>query len=222
MTVNAFAGYVLVDSAGVHWPIASNTATAFTLTAGGATPASGAYVVAYSERSFPLVPGVDYAFNRSKGDLEVTFDLAQHDSIVAASDDSSPSVGAYTYSLGLGAEVQRAVNGDPSDFADYPGLRVTGTQILVVAPTTISPTFFLNVLPKETSSISALRPLVVQVVQAYVNSLGIGDEVILSEIVSRVQQIPGVYSVAVLEPQSNVPVADGQLARITADDVEVS
>jgi hypothetical protein len=44
MTVDAYAGKVLVDSAGKEWPVASNNATVFTLTGGG-TPTAGAYGV---------------------------------------------------------------------------------------------------------------------------------------------------------------------------------
>jgi hypothetical protein len=45
MTVKAFAGYFLTDSAGSVFSIVTNTATVFTLAASGATPASGAYTV---------------------------------------------------------------------------------------------------------------------------------------------------------------------------------
>lgn len=45
MTANQYKGQTLIDSAGSRWPIASHTATVFTLTAAGATPAAGAYVV---------------------------------------------------------------------------------------------------------------------------------------------------------------------------------
>lgn len=44
MVTNAYGGKYLVDSAGRHWKIVSNTGTVFTLTGGG-TPASGAYEV---------------------------------------------------------------------------------------------------------------------------------------------------------------------------------
>ncbi len=45
MTVNAYAGRYLIDSAARQWQVLSNTGTAFTLVAGGATPAAGAYTV---------------------------------------------------------------------------------------------------------------------------------------------------------------------------------
>jgi hypothetical protein len=43
MVTNAYAGRYLIDSTGRQWQIASNTATAFTLNASGATPTAGAY-----------------------------------------------------------------------------------------------------------------------------------------------------------------------------------
>ena len=45
LTVNEFAGMYLYDAAGALHLIASNTATGFTLTAGGATPTAGAYSI---------------------------------------------------------------------------------------------------------------------------------------------------------------------------------
>lgn len=47
-TVNQWAGFYCEDSAGAFWPIASNTGTVLTLTAGGATPAAGAYSITYA------------------------------------------------------------------------------------------------------------------------------------------------------------------------------
>ncbi len=45
VVLNAYAGRYLTDSTGRQWRILSNTTTAFTLVAGGATPAAGAYTV---------------------------------------------------------------------------------------------------------------------------------------------------------------------------------
>lgn len=45
MTTNAYAGRYLQDSAGRQWAISSNSGTAFTLLAGGSSPASGGYSV---------------------------------------------------------------------------------------------------------------------------------------------------------------------------------
>jgi uncharacterized phage protein gp47/JayE len=58
-------------------------------------------------------------------------------------------------------------------------------------------------------------------VQTYVNSLGIGDNVILSEIIRLVKAIPGVADVVMVSPTSNVTVPQGQLARITDANVVV-
>lgn len=221
MTVNEHANRVLLDSNEDLWTIVSNTADTFTLDAGGATPASGPYQVLFSEKSLPLVPGEGFNFNEANGDLEVADPLLDHDAVVAAGDNVSPSVGAYSFAKGLAALVQRAVNGDPTDFADFMGVRSHGVKVLVVAPTVIVPTFQIAVLPRSGVSAGPLYDLVKQVVQAYVNNLGMGDEIILSEIIHRTKALRDVADVRIVSPSSNVPVADSQLARITGANVFV-
>lgn len=223
MTDDAYVDYYLLDSAGVTWRITSNTSDTFDLAADGKTPAPGAYEIVLSNKSIPLEPDGDLSFNETNGDAEVAEGLlGAHDGLVAASDGASPSVGAYTYSEGLVALVQRAVNGDPTDFADFMGVRPPGSQVFVQAPTVVSPVILLNVIPRSGVSPSALEDPVQQIVQAYVNGLGIGDDVLVSEIIRIVKELDVVSDVHVVEPADNVPVADGQLARITADEVVVT
>lgn len=222
MTVNEHADHYLLDSLEHLWRITANTATAFTLDASGATPAAGAYRVVLSTRSLPLVPDVDYFFNEATGHLKVPADaLLAHDAVVAAADGASPSVGAYTYATGLGALVQKAVNGEPPDFSLFPGRKAHGDKILVAAPTVVSPSFVISILPAPRVSLSGLLSAVKVVLQAYVNGLGIGEDITISEIIKRVKSIPGVADVTLVQPTTNYPVADEQLARITADDVDV-
>lgn len=221
-TVNAHTGKYLRDAALAIWPILSNTATAFTLDAGGATPASGPYsvTVGYPE---PLTPGTDFTFNPSRGDLELSLAnaLVAHDCLVAASDGASPSAGAYMYSTGLGAYAQRVVNGDPAVYDLFPGIRATGTQIRVVAPTVVAQTFVIKVVAAQGFTDANLAAAVSTAVQAYVNSLGIGANVILAEIIAAVMEVVGVDDCAVLNHASNIIVPDGQLMRIDDTNVEL-
>lgn len=219
--VDAHVGRYLLDADDVLWEIESNTATAFTLVADGATPAAGSYRVIHSPRSLPLEPGVDFSFNHTNGDLEVADVLEAHDAVVAAGDNADPTVGAYSHATGLVALVQRAVNGDTTNFDDFMGVKAPGVWVVVAVPTTISVNFQISVLPKFGVATSQLYPLVSRVVRAYVNGLGIGEEVLESEIVKLVKLMPGVADVSVLSPAGNVPVADGQIVRLVEDDVEV-
>ena len=219
LTPGAHVGQYLKTDDDQFYLITANTAIRFTISAGGATPSLGAYAVIDFTAS-PLEPGVDYDFSQSTGELELTVALVANDALVAADDGAAPSVGAYTYTRGLAAFAQRLVNGDPSDLQNFPGLKSTGTQVLVTAPTVISPSFTVQVVTASGVTDADLEDTVKGVIQAYVNGLGIGDNIILSEIIRLVKGLAGVNDTKLLAPTSNVSVPDGQLARI--DDTNIT
>lgn len=218
--VNAYAGYWLKTDDNQFYQITSNTAIRLTVTAGGATPSLGSYSVT-DFAADPLEPGVDYVFNEATGELELTTVLTEHDSLVAADDGALPSVGAYTYTRGLVAYVQRLVNGDMTDRENFPGLNASGTKIVVVVPTIITPQIQIQVVAAAGVIDANLIAIVKAVIQAYINSLGIGQQVILAEIVRLVKSLSGVANCKVLSPSSDVSVAAGQLPRVADTDIEV-
>jgi len=214
MGVNAFVNMYLKSDDDQFYLILSNSSVAFTLSTGGAVPSLGSYSV-YDFGGSPLIPGTDFTFNPATGDVELTTALVAHDGLVAAADGADPSVGAYTYTSGLGAYVQRKVNGDPTDFQTFPGIRASGSQVRVIAPTVISQTFTIQVVPARGFTDADVADAVRTAVQTYLNSLGIGENVILSEIVAAIQAIPNITDVVMVNPTANVTVPDGQLMRIT-------
>lgn len=220
MTVNAYINMYLKTDDDVFYLITGNTATAFTLSASGATPSLGAYSV-YDFSVAPLVPGTDFVFNEATGDVELTTALIEHDGLVAAADNASPSVGAYTYSSGLGAYAQRVINGDPTNFDDFPGLRSAGTKVLVVAPTVVSQTFTIQIVPARGFTDDDVEDSVSTAVQTYINSLGIGENVIVSSIIAAVKNLPNIDDVTMISPSGNVTVPNGQIMRITSDNVVI-
>lgn len=217
MTVNAFAGMWLKTIDNVFRQISSNTAVRF-IFATGDTPTSGAWSV-YNFGGSPLTPGTDFNFNPATGDLELVAGLTAHDGLVAASDGASPSLGAYLYSSGLAAYVQRAVNGDPADFSTFPGFRVGGSQVLVAVPTTISQAFVLSVVPARGFTLAQLVVPIQVAVQTLVNASGMGAKIKISDIISVVKAVPGVDDVFPVSPSTNVSVPAGFLMRIGPEDV---
>lgn len=220
MVINAYAGMFLKTDDDVFYPIVSNTAVAFTLTAGGAVPSLGSYSV-YNLNGTPLTPGTDFQFNEGTGDVELTVPLIGHDGLVAAADGASPSVGAYTYSSGLGAYTQRVINGDPTDFDDFPGLRAAGTKVVVTAPVVLSQTFTMQVLPARGFTDADVEDAVTTAVETYINSLGIGDNVIIAEIIAAVKNLSNIDDITMINPTANVTVPDGQIMRVTSANVVI-
>jgi uncharacterized phage protein gp47/JayE len=217
LTVNAHVGQFLKTDDDQFYEISSNTATAFTLF-GGATPSLGAYSV-FDLAVAPLVPDVDFVFNESTGDLELTTGLLAHDALIAASDGASVSEGAYLYSSGLAAYVQRAVNGDRTDFDTFPGIRAAGTKVVLRAPAVIASTFIIKIIPKRGFSDAQVGDGVRETVQAYVNSLGIGENVYVSEVIRLIKGLADIEDVTMIAPTTNLTVPSGQILRITSDDV---
>lgn len=220
MTANAFSGMWLKTADNVFRQISSNTSVRFAL-ATGDVPASGVYSV-YNFSGSPLVPGTDFNFNPATGALELVTPLGLHDGLVAASDGASPSLGAYLYSSGLAAYVQRVVNGDPADFNTFPGLRAPGTQVLVTVPVTVAQSFVVSIVPASGFTVTQLESPVQIAVQTAVNASGMGATQKLSDLIVAIKAVPGVDDVTFITPSSNISVPAGALMRITADDVTLT
>jgi uncharacterized phage protein gp47/JayE len=218
--INSLVGMWLKTVDDQFYQITSNTAIRIFITPNTTVPALASYSV-FDFSVSPLVPGTDFQFNPSTGDLELATALVAHDGLVAASDGASLSLGAYLYATGLAAFAQRVVNGDPTDFADFPGIRSTGTQVLVAAPTVISKSFVIRIVPMRGFTLAQLTSPVQVAVEAYVNAQGLGGGVILAKIIEDVMGLPGVADCSVLEPTSNIVVPGGTLIRITDVDVEI-
>lgn len=219
MTTNAFAGMWVKTGDDVFRQVSSNTGVRFIFTTGD-TPTPGTYSV-YNFSGSPLVPGTDFNFNQATGDLELVVPLASHDGLVAAADGASPSLGAYLYSSGLAAFVQRSVNGDPSDFNAFPGYRAAGTQVLTAVPTQTAQAFVVSVVPSRGFTVSQLVSPVQVAVETTVNAVGMGAVLLISDLIVAMKAVPGVGDAVVITPSANIVVADGGLLRISAADVTV-
>lgn len=216
-TVNQWAGFEVKSDDGQFYPIVSNTAIRLTLS-GGATPSLGQYAI-LDFTADPLIPGTDYTFNMSNGDLELAVVLQEHEALVAADDGNN--IGAYTYSRGLAAHAQRLVNGDRTALNDFPGIKALGTHCRVVAPTVVTPDFTIQVVPNAGIVDASLASTVKTAVVGYVNGLGIGVKPLLAEIIRIVKGIPGVFDCRIISPTNNPSVSDGQIPRINDTNVLV-
>ena len=156
MLINAFAGKFLKSDDDQFYPIVSNTAIRFNVTAGGGTPSLGSYPCTTSRRP-PLTPGVDFTFNESNGDLELVY-LLPRTTARRCERRRWRRVGA-TYTTGLGAYVQRVINGDPTNFTDLPGIRSSGHEGGGARATVVSPTLTIKVVAARGSrTIRSHRP----------------------------------------------------------------
>ena len=157
-----------------------------------------------------LVEGTNYEVNMATGEIEIIYP--------AAGLPAGSKVAAhYSYYTGILATVQKLIDGDPSSPTNYPGLKALGTKFLPASPTRKMIPFQLSIVAIKGYREEDLTDLVVNTVLNYVSSLGVGENVILSEIVQRVKAITVngvevVDDVKILSPTANVIVLESELA----------
>lgn len=129
-------------------------------------------------------------------------------------------VDGYTYYTGLMRTAQRIVDGYEPDASSYPGQRAVGSSIEILPPLTKTISITLNITTRDGVSLTDITNDIKSTIIRYISSLGVGEDVILSEIVARTMSINGVDAVTFTNPSPSVEritVADDQKAIITPD-----
>ena len=128
-------------------------------------------------------------------------------------------VDGYRHYIGLPQLVQWTVDG--KDDGSYEGIRAAGVQVEVAEPVTKFIFIQLDVTPQEGTTLSAVTNSIKSAVSGYVNQLGVGEDVIVSDITVQVKQVTGVFDVSVVSPEGNLAMADNEMARINEADISV-
>lgn len=150
-----------------------------------------------------LTRDVHYTLNPASGQLKMTPALAAGELVAAG----------YTHYTGLIQEVQKVVDGDPLDRLNYPGVRAAGVLVRVLPPTVrlINIEGVLTIL--EGYDRETVADVANDAVAAYLNSLGISNDVLLAEIIARVMAISGVRNFSLVDPAADVVFLDSELCR---------
>jgi len=138
--------------------------------------------------------------------------------VLAFDTDPVQGVDAYKFFTGIVRRVQRTIDGFEQD-QTFEGLRAAGVQIEVKAPTVQQLRFEIDIDLDEGLSVSVIIDDIKNAVSSYVNSTRVGEDIILNEIVRRIKGIVGVADLSILSPVANVPIADGEIARVSDNDV---
>ena len=150
-----------------------------------------------------LTPGTDYVLNRGTGELQIvdTAGVAE-DAIVFAQ---------YTYYTNLIATVQKVLEGDEDDPTSFPGVKAGGIFLTVEAPTKRRISVTASISAKPGFVESNLRPLVQEQIEAYISSRKLGEDVIISNMVSRALTVSGVLDIRISSPTNNISVLENEL-----------
>jgi hypothetical protein len=140
--------------------------------------------------------------------------------------DPVPGMAGYQYWTGLKQKVQRIVDGYEPDSSTFPGTRAAGVMIEVREPQIYRVTgVALKIKTAQGVSLQSISDTIKSAVVGYVNSLGLGQDVILSEIIRLVQEVGGVEAVVMTSPSPSnerISINANAIARINSSEVTVS
>jgi hypothetical protein len=134
-------------------------------------------------------------------------------------------IDGYTYYSGLMRTVQRIIDGYEPDPTNYPGKRAVGSSIELLPPLIKRIDLTLNITTREGVNLTDISNDIKSVVIGYINSLGVGEDVVLSEMIARIMSINGIDAVTFTNPSASterITVADDQKSLITPEQISLS
>lgn len=128
-------------------------------------------------------------------------------------------IDGYKYFTGLIQLAQWTIDGLDRDAQNFPGIGAAGTQFEVIPPVLVKLNLIVNVTTQQGVSLSSVSGEVSNAILEYVNSLGVGEDVILSEIVCAALEVNGVIDVEIQNQEENITIQDSELARLDSSDL---
>ena len=112
-------------------------------------------------------------------------------------------------------EVEKVLDGDPDDLANFPGVRSAGITANVEAPFVIPVDVVIVITRVGTlSDEDEIQTAVQSAIEQYINTRKLGEDVIRSEIIKVAKNAnPSVYDVSLTIPLANTVIDDSSLAR---------
>lgn len=134
-------------------------------------------------------------------------------------------VDGYSYYTGLMRTVQRIIDGYEPDIETYPGRRAVGSNIETLPPLIKQISMTLRVATRDGVNLNDITNDIKSTVISYISSLGVGEDVVLSEIIRRVKDITGVDAVTFTTPSptlERIAVYDNEKALTSPDLISLS
>jgi len=116
---------------------------------------------------------------------------------------SKKGLDSYRYDIGMLAEVNRIVYGDPRDSVTYPGVSAAGAEIFPDPPLVRRVLVGIDVRINTGIPFIQITEQVRNAVAALIDSNPIGQSIAISKIVATVDAIPGVRALAISSPLYN-------------------
>jgi uncharacterized phage protein gp47/JayE len=153
---------------------------------------------------FEYDAGNDYWVNSASGQVNFATGLTAGEQLTVD----------YTRYTGLIELAQKIIDGDPNDRTTYPGIRAAGVLVYVRVPQVLVQDVSVSLTILEGYEDATVEADVETAIQAYIASLGISGDILISELVKRIMSVAGVYNVYITEPANDITLLDDQLPRV--------
>jgi uncharacterized phage protein gp47/JayE len=169
-----------------------------------------------------LTRDTDFFFNAASG--QVRFSDTIFPTGLTAGDAITVEYRFYT---GLIEETQRVIDGDPATPLTRPGVRPAGVIVFVKAPSVVFQSVTAQITVTSDFDPTAVALEVTSAIQDYINSLDIGEDVIVSEIIERAMAVEGMFDFTITaltgsSPPTNQVLLDNQVARIVSASISLT
>lgn len=128
---------------------------------------------------------------------------------------------AYQYWTGLLDLCYRTIYGDDTDLESFPGIGAAGIIFRILAPTVQQITVEVQIVTANGVTLASLENDIKSAITGYINTLGLGDDVIIEEIRAAIISIPGITDVVLVSPTANIPIADNEKAAISTNNISI-
>lgn len=142
--------------------------------------------------------------------------------------ETSPLTGIDGYKIfgGLIREAHRTVDGVPSSIQQFNGVKSSGTDVSVLPPVPRSVAVVFKIKTRDGVSVNVLAQVIRSSVATFISQLGIGVPVVLSDLITVVQQVPGVTSVEITSTTPTavdavIPVGDNETAVVIDPNTDI-
>lgn len=141
------------------------------------------------------------------------------------STDIITGVDGYLYYTGLLRRVQRIVDGYEPDADNFPGRRAVGGFIETLPPLPKRIVVAIDITTDEGVNLGDISNNIKSVIINYVDQLGVGQDVILSEMIASIMDIKGVGAVTFTNPTPNterIVIANNEKATVAPEDIGIA
>lgn len=144
---------------------------------------------------------------------------------IAYNQELVTGIDGYLYYTGLLRKVQRIIDGFEPDEINFPGQKGIGSFIETLPPLPRRVTIAIDVTTENGVNLSEISDEIASVIINYVSDLGVGEDVIMSDIIVRVKNIDGVQAVTFITPEPSkerISISSEEKAFIEASDVSIA